>query len=277
MQSKVDEEVRTYFKLGELLASIGDHKESERFYARIIRKQTSQNVIRDEDLFPLWGREMFYLIDDPLKVNAARRHEARDYSELEIFSLRELADKKKMNSTLALLRDVYKLCRKGRGKGRMKVFENLRAEHLSTQQIISNGILSLLDLGFLYSIIALAYSDRETLKQDVKWSSKIEIAYLQADYRKLFGDLNREYENYGRFNPTIRFVYEDCREEIVKKVLSEIFNAYQMISVAKVQELTDIGSAAVSNFLKENPNLPYLFDPITQSVVYYQKTVPLYR
>ncbi len=41
--------------------------------------------------------------------------------ELEIFSMREIADKKKVNSTLSFLRDVYKLTKKGRGKGRAKV------------------------------------------------------------------------------------------------------------------------------------------------------------
>ncbi len=78
-----------------------------------------------------------------------------------------------MNSTLALLRDVYKLTKKGRGKAKAKVFENLKSDHFSSQDIMNNGIMSLLDLGFLYSILGLAHCDRATLKQDVKWSSKI--------------------------------------------------------------------------------------------------------
>ena len=99
--------------------------------------------------------------------------DSRDYSDLEVFAMREIPDKKKMNATLAFLIDVYRLTRKGRGKGKQKVFENLKSEHFNTLNIINNGILSLLDLGFLYSIVALAHSDRETLKKDIKWSSKI--------------------------------------------------------------------------------------------------------
>ena len=45
---------------------MGDHKDSERFYAKIIRKQGLHSYVRDEDLFPVWGKELFYMIDDPL-------------------------------------------------------------------------------------------------------------------------------------------------------------------------------------------------------------------
>lgn len=53
-------------------------------------------------------------------------------------------------------------------------------------------------------------------------------------------------------------------------------SAYQSVPIAKVEELTGLRSASVDIFLRENPNLPYLFDPITQSVVFYEKNVPLY-
>ena len=80
MKSKTEEEVKTYFKIGEILANIGDHKDSERFYAKIIRKQGQHNYVRDEDLFPVWGKELFYMIDDPL--SSQQYKESRDYSEL---------------------------------------------------------------------------------------------------------------------------------------------------------------------------------------------------
>ena len=68
----------------------------------------------------------------------------------------------------------------------------------------------MLDLGFLYSILGLAYLDREILKQDIKWSSKLEILYFQTEYKKLINDIKRSYDSFGKFNPTIRFVYEEC-------------------------------------------------------------------
>ena len=122
--------------------------------------------------------------------------------------MRDLADKKKMNSTLALIKDIYNLTKKGRGLGRVKAFEHLKADHLTTTNVMNNGIMSLLDLGFLYSIVALAFLSREALKQDIKWSSKLEISYLQTDYKKLMHDIHRSYDNFGKFNPTIRFVFE---------------------------------------------------------------------
>ena len=41
--------------------------------------------------------------------------------------MREISDKKKVNSVLAFLRDIYKLTKKGKGKGRAKVLENLKS------------------------------------------------------------------------------------------------------------------------------------------------------
>lgn len=165
--------------------------------------------MREEDLLHHWGKELFYLIDDPRGLFNGRplRNDNHDYNELEIFAMRDLGDKKKMTSTLAFIRDVYKLTNKGRGKGKHKVLENLKSEHFSIQDIMNNGLMSLLDLGFLYSILALAYSERDQLKKDIKWSSKIETSYLHADYKKLFSELDRSYHSYGQFNPTIKFVY----------------------------------------------------------------------
>lgn len=48
MQGKVEEELRCYLKLGEAYSRYGDHKESEFYFSRILRKQTSSANIRDE-------------------------------------------------------------------------------------------------------------------------------------------------------------------------------------------------------------------------------------
>ena len=41
--------------------------------------------------------------------------------------------------------------------------------------------------------------------------------------------------------------------------------------------MTGIRASEVEIWLKQNYDLPYLWDPITQSVAYYEKTVPLYN
>ena len=50
-----------------------------------------------------------------------------------------------------------------------------------------------------------------------------------------------------------------------------------MVPLAKVQQLTGINANKVEMFLRDNQHLPYLYDPITQSAVYYEKNVPLYQ
>lgn len=131
----------------------------------------------------------------------------KSYQDLEFFAVRVYDDKKSINSTLAFVRDVYRLSKKGRARGKVKVLENILSGEFSTQDLLSSGIFSLADLGLLYTLLSLAFKDRNSLKRDVKWSSKIEIAYLSADYKKLFADLNRAYDTYGQFNLTIRLVF----------------------------------------------------------------------
>lgn len=132
--------------------------------------------------------------------------------------MRVYEDRKSINSTLAFVRDIYKLSRKGRARGKIKVLESTLGGDFSIQDLLAAGIFNLADLGLLYTLLSLAFKDRKSLKRDVKWSSKIEIAYLGADYRKLIADLKKAYENYGQFNLTIRFVFDECMEEIKQRI-----------------------------------------------------------
>ena len=74
--------------------------------------------------------------------------------------------------------------------------------------MLAAKIMNLADLGLLYSLLSLAYKDRKSLKKDVKWSSKLEISYLSAEYLKLFQDINKAYENYGQFSLPIKLIFE---------------------------------------------------------------------
>lgn len=65
--------------------------------------------------------------------------------------------------------------------------------------------------------------------------------------------------------------------EIKKRILCEIFNAYQSVPVSKVVQLTGLRVEEVEIWVKKHSDLPYLWDPVGQAVVYYEKTVPLYE
>lgn len=65
--------------------------------------------------------------------------------------------------------------------------------------------------------------------------------------------------------------------EIRKRIFCEIFNAYHSIPAAQVAQMTGIRAQEVEMWVKQNSDLPYLWDPLEQAVVYYQKTVPLYE
>jgi len=41
--------------------------------------------------------------------------------------------------------------------------------------------------------------------------------------------------------------------------------------------MTGYRDGIIMMYVKDSPNLPFLFDPVTQSVVYYPKSIPLYQ
>ena len=159
----------------------------------------------------------------------------------------------------------------------MKVLENTLAGDFTIHDILGSKIFSLQDLGLLYTLLSLAYKDRASLKKDIKWSSKIQILYLKADYKKLLQDLQKAFDNYGQFNLTISLVYSDCFNEIKKRILSEIFNCYHLISAKQVAETTGFRQSQIEKWVKDNAELNYLWDPSTNSIAYYEKAVPLYN
>jgi hypothetical protein len=85
MQGKVEEELRAYLKLGEIYARYGDHKESEYYFSRILRKQTGTANIRDEEYLWQWGREVFFLVDS---LEEKLETQQKSYQDLEFFAVR---------------------------------------------------------------------------------------------------------------------------------------------------------------------------------------------
>jgi hypothetical protein len=60
------------------------------------------------------------------------------------------------------------------GQGESKFFDNLLSSNwLTLDAITNNSVISYVDLGIVYSLIALAKKDRITLKQKVPWSAKL--------------------------------------------------------------------------------------------------------
>ena len=50
---------------------------------------------------------------------------------------------------------------------------------------MQNKCISFRDMGYLYSLISIAYHGRDHLKRDIKWSAKVENTYLRKNYKKL--------------------------------------------------------------------------------------------
>lgn len=64
-----------------------------------------------------------------------------------------------------------------------KFFDDLLSGNHSVNAIISNQVISYVDLGILYSLVALAKKDREFLKVKTIWSAKLEVLFLQNKFR----------------------------------------------------------------------------------------------
>lgn len=57
---------------------------------------------------------------------------------------------------------------------------------------MQNKVISFDDMGFLYSLLLIAYQKREKMQEDIKWSGKIENFYLRKNYKKLLDIIAQE-------------------------------------------------------------------------------------
>lgn len=140
---------------------------------------------------------------------------------------------------------------------------------LSRSRVISYG-----DIGFLYSLLSVAYKKKKDIGF-TKWSSKLENQFVNNNYKSILQTLDREREA-RCFLPIINKVYDDCYKKIRSKILIEVVSSFDRCPFSIIEELTGLDEGKVRLFVKHNNDCPFLFDPVTSSVVY-RKSAPLFK
>lgn len=70
------------------------------------------------------------------------------------------------------------------------------------------------------------------------------------------------------FHPLIDKLYDKCYEKIRDRVLVEYLAAFTTISLKHIEANTTYREGELLQYLNLHPQLPYLIDPITQSIIY---------
>ena len=104
---------------------------------------------------------------------------------------------------------------------------------------MQNKLISFKDLGYLYSLISIAYHSRDHLSRDLKWSSKLENIYLRKNYRNLLETVAIEKKK-KCFNSLFAKIYQNCEDEIRKRVMLEVISCYDRCPYAKLKQITGI-------------------------------------
>lgn len=72
-------------------------------------------------------------------------------------------------------------------------------------------------------------------------------------------------------------MYEQCHSLIKKRIIVEVVSAFDRCPFKIIEDMTGINEGQVRVFVKNNIDVPFLFDPVTSSVVYKRATAPLYK
>lgn len=67
-------------------------------------------------------------------------------------------------------------------------FKNLIEMNFANEQVSKNRAMSYSDLGFIYSLLTIAYKKKDKIKY-VKWSNKLENQYLNNNYKTVMQTL----------------------------------------------------------------------------------------
>lgn len=112
-----------------------------------------------------------------------------------------------------------------------KFFDDLLSGNHSVNAIISNQVISYVDLGILYSLVALAKKDREFLKVKTLWSAKLEVLFLQNNFRELLSKIHKINETQGKFHPLIDKLYNKLLHTIRERILVKYLSVFTSVSI----------------------------------------------
>ena len=70
------------------------------------------------------------------------------------------------------------------------------------------------------------------------------------------------------FHPLIDKLYDKCYEKIRERVLVEYLAAFTAVGLKDIEANTTYREGELLQYLNLHPQLPYLIDPITQSIIY---------
>ena len=98
-------------------------------------------------------------------------------------------------------------------------FKTILEYKFGVQQIAKNRVLSHQDLGYLFSLISLAFRTREELLTEVSWSGELQQLYHRRQYKRILDKIERE-KNTKCYLPIFEKVYSLCQNEIKIRIFS---------------------------------------------------------
>lgn len=99
-----------------------------------------------------------------------------------------------------------------------KPFENVIKMGLTNLQLSKNRVIGYGDIGFLFSLLSIAYKKKKDIIS-TKWSSKLENQYVNNHYKEVLETLEKERES-RCYLPIINKMYEQCYKIIRSKILT---------------------------------------------------------
>ena len=217
-------------------------------------------TVQREEFYTEFGLALYYLSDYPemirfhnLTLGQAFMESSVDFCLVR--DLKALHDNQKVNSA----------------------FRTILEYKFQDHQLLKNRALSFDDLGFLYSLVSLAYRPRHELLKEVSWSCGLEHLYLRRQYRALLHRIDAERES-RCFNPILARIYAACQLQIRIRVFSDVVQSFDRCPYALLHQLTGITEGEGLMLIRKDTSdrLHVLVDTVTSSFVF-KRDMPLQR